>query len=157
VSEFPDRLLELIAALRIEQQELATVAGVHETTITQYKKGKTLPGFKVLAAWSGKYQVDLHWLVLGEGEMFRASGQATAPAVPSATDPIAQRVEVVAREMRAAGASDDEVKDAICRALDGRPALGGRYATGAGERREGFGRAAETVEDYPAEAEAEQP
>lgn len=71
------------------------------------------------------------------------------------TDPIAQRVEVVAREMRAAGASDEAIQDAICRALDGRPALSGRYSTNVSERREGFGKVAEAPADYPAEAEAE--
>lgn len=146
---FSERLQELANALKLEDQELAQAGGLTKSTFSSYKTGKALPRFETLRLWSERLNVSLDWLMLGEGEMFRSSEQA-APATVS-SDPIAQRVEVVAREMRAAGATPEQVRDAICRALDGRPELHGRYGQATEEGRAGFGRAAEEEQRYPAQ------
>lgn len=111
IDELGDRLKALALALRIELQELARKGGVTKATFSGYVSGDRLPRADTLLAWHKETHVDLHWLLTGEGDMFvsKAEGQSPVPA-STIQDPVAQRMDVFCREMKAAGASNKEIR-----------------------------------------------
>lgn len=66
-----ERLKLLIKALGMNQKEFAESIGVTNSNITEIIKGRSQGfGSSTLAIVSRIYNVNLHWLLIGEGEMF---------------------------------------------------------------------------------------
>ena len=64
------RLKTLRETLGITQKELARTLGVSEMTIRRYEANKFQPDAEVLSKLAKAYNINLHWLLTGEGEMF---------------------------------------------------------------------------------------
>lgn len=60
-------------------KELAEIAGISKQSFSAYKDS-SLPNAPVLAAWSRGLDLNINWLLLGEGPMLRSQAQATANA-----------------------------------------------------------------------------
>lgn len=120
--DFPKRLLDVIHALHLEQQEFGHVGRVKKTTFSNYVLGKSQPKMESLALWVQHYNIDANWLLLGEGEMFRGEGTSSPIKVESddvaVTDPIAQRMKVAVDLLNQAGASPEVIQQAIMKILD---------------------------------------
>lgn len=68
------RLAELRERLGLDREQLAsTLETVSASALANYERGDNVPDASVLAALRGNFNVDVNWLVTGEGEMF-ASG-----------------------------------------------------------------------------------
>jgi transcriptional regulator with XRE-family HTH domain len=64
------RLKTLRKTLGITQKELARTLGVSEMTIRRYEANRFQPDAEVLSKLAKTYNINLHWLLTGEGEMF---------------------------------------------------------------------------------------
>ncbi|MCB5268020.1 MAG: XRE family transcriptional regulator [Candidatus Cloacimonetes bacterium] len=67
------RLKELRQALQKRQMDLANDLGINPSAISQMESGKINPSMDNLVQLWQLYQVDLHWLITGEGTMFSDS------------------------------------------------------------------------------------
>ena len=76
------RIIELIDALNVTSKAFAEAIGVSSGNVTDWKKGRVLPTVKVLSRIYENYDVNLHWLLTGEGPMLRsASGTNGADSI----------------------------------------------------------------------------
>lgn len=64
------RLKELLYTLDITATELATKLSVTKSTISSALNGNSLPSSKVLMPLGEVFNVNINWLLLGQGEMF---------------------------------------------------------------------------------------
>ncbi|MDR0477014.1 MAG: helix-turn-helix domain containing protein [Desulfobulbaceae bacterium] len=64
------RLKDFMKAAHINQQELAISAEISKQAVTGYM-GDSLPTAPILTAWSIELDLNINWLLLGEGPMFR--------------------------------------------------------------------------------------
>lgn len=65
-----DRLKKIRIALELKQSELATRIGVKASSISEIETGKYNPNYDILYALVREFQVNLYYLMFGEGEMF---------------------------------------------------------------------------------------
>lgn len=65
-----DRFTELIKALSFTPNSLSKELNVTQPTIKKLEKGETLPNAKVLIPLLERYNVNINWLLGGQGEMF---------------------------------------------------------------------------------------
>ncbi|MCL1915654.1 MAG: helix-turn-helix domain-containing protein [Desulfovibrionaceae bacterium] len=79
------RLSDILDSYHLEKKELALVGGVRPGTITNYFQGKTVPDQDVLAKWANEWNLNLNWLVLGEGKMNRSENATLVQADRLAT------------------------------------------------------------------------
>ncbi len=70
MDNFSKRLKELRQKLNITQNDFANACNVKLTAISKYETGLVKPGFDMLYKIASVYNVNLNWLVLGEGEVF---------------------------------------------------------------------------------------
>lgn len=70
------RLKELLYALNINATELATRLSVTKSTISSALNGNSLPSSKVLMPLGEVFNVNINWLLLGQGEMFLNGDQS---------------------------------------------------------------------------------
>ena len=63
-----------------------------------------------------EFNVDANWLLLGEGEMFRNAEGGSAASPPF--DPLLYRIQGVKAEIRAHGGTDQDVLQAIKKAME---------------------------------------
>ncbi|WP_173086432.1 helix-turn-helix domain-containing protein [Fundidesulfovibrio magnetotacticus] len=112
LSDIGDRLAKLGKILGKEEQELGRIGGVTKETFSKYKNGLAYPRCEALQRWVAELGLNANWLLIGEEPMFRSES-----AVSHLQDPIAQRVETVAKVMREAGASDEEIRRAVMAAV----------------------------------------
>lgn len=110
---FSDRLRAIIKKLDIEQKDLATVAEIHAATITAYLKTESQPAMLILSKWAQKYQINLNWLIIGEGPMFldeqsKAAGDNLTPKTQTG-----QELLEIKLALQEAEASKEEIKQAL--------------------------------------------
>jgi transcriptional regulator with XRE-family HTH domain len=65
------RFRELRKALSLNQQELASFFGVDQSFISKVEKGETWLRLELLEKMRNTHNVNLDWLISGEGDMFR--------------------------------------------------------------------------------------
>ena len=116
---FSKRLQMLIDEKKIQKKDLAKVGGVSATSLTYYLQGKNLPSQDTLEKWVKAYSLNGTWLLTGQGSMFRDHADPL-------TDPIARRVDTVAKTMRESGAAELEVLRSIRAMIDGEIAKAGQ-------------------------------
>jgi transcriptional regulator with XRE-family HTH domain len=109
---FSKRLQMIIDEKKIQKKDLAKVGGVSATSLTYYLQGKNLPSQDTLEKWVRAYGLNGTWLLTGQGSMFREQADPLA-------DPIARRVETVAKTMRESGAAELDVLRSIRAMIDG--------------------------------------
>jgi phage repressor protein C with HTH and peptisase S24 domain len=73
--DFAERLRQVIKATGLEQKDYAAVADLSGQTVTGYLLNGRLPNQRTLAAWVQAFGIDAHWLLTGEGEMFRPKAE----------------------------------------------------------------------------------
>lgn len=56
------------------QTQLSEELGVYQSTIASFEMGKTFPSLKYLNHFHRKYNLNINWLVTGNGDMFVAKG-----------------------------------------------------------------------------------
>ena len=64
------RIKQIRTALGIKQVELAKVLKVNPSTMSQIEGGRTNPSLGTLSELDKIYNINLHWLITGTGEMF---------------------------------------------------------------------------------------
>ncbi|MBU1040034.1 MAG: hypothetical protein KKF77_02910 [Proteobacteria bacterium] len=110
------------------KQVIATCAGGNQSAFVK-KIGESISTFNGYLSPAGQdrikaktirqilvtFDVDANWLLLGAGPMFREVGTKTLPGA----DPIAQRVDQVARTMREAGVDEMKILAAARDVLEG--------------------------------------
>jgi transcriptional regulator with XRE-family HTH domain len=69
MSEVGRRIKELRERLRMNKREFAREIGVKDTLVYRWEKGEFEPTTEKLKAISKRFNVNLNWLLLGEGEM----------------------------------------------------------------------------------------
>lgn len=116
---FSKRLQMIIDEKKIQKKDLAKVGGVSATSLTYYLQGKNLPSQDTLEKWVRAYGLNGTWLLTGQGSMFREQADPLA-------DPIARRVETVAKTMRESGAAELDVLRSIRAMIDGEIAKAGQ-------------------------------
>jgi len=124
--------------------------GVSQGKSHHWKKGQR-PSADDLEAMSREFDLSPRWLLLGEGNPAGADKPCVAPL-----EPIAQRVDQVARAMREAGVDELKILSAARDMLEGEIAklarARGQY--GAAEPKAGMPKAAEDTAPYPAPKKA---
>lgn len=53
-----------------ERDDFAKTLGIHKNTLAYYERGDRTPDAEVLRNYRDQCQIDINWLVTGEGEMF---------------------------------------------------------------------------------------
>lgn len=56
-----------------ERDEFAVQLGINKSSVANYERGERIPDADTLAAYSRIFNVNLNWLVSGEGGMFRTA------------------------------------------------------------------------------------
>lgn len=112
MSEFGDRLARLAQVLGVEQRELAKQGGITQETFAKYRSGAAFPRFEALLRWTKELGLNANWLLMGEGPMFMKDF-VTAQTSPPLLDPITQRILTLERVLRDAGASDEDIVQAV--------------------------------------------
>lgn len=59
-------------ALHLKQVDLAKALEMNPSAISQMESGRTNPSLETLMVIGNRYNVDLHWMITGEGQMFNA-------------------------------------------------------------------------------------
>jgi len=70
LKEIGSRLQMIRKALAMRQKELAQELQVSNATLSQIESGQTGPRLEMIAFLSSKFNVSLHFLLYGQGEMF---------------------------------------------------------------------------------------
>lgn len=145
-----ERLREAITKLNVPDKAFADAGGVTRQTLAGYLNSDREPARDTLAKWVKAYNLNAHWLLTGEGEMFLADHQ-----VPL-THPLAQRVNQVALVMAESGVDDLEVLRAVRAMVEGEmdKLIRARGGYGAAEPAARLPRAAEDAAAYPARKKA---
>ncbi len=74
LDEFRRRLKETRHVLGMTQDEFAKELAVSKPTYVRYEAGEMMPKAGFLTALINKFNVNLNWLLAGEGDMFRITG-----------------------------------------------------------------------------------
>jgi len=80
------------------QDQFATELGINQATLSKYEKGtsETPDEIKIIL---GRYGINLHWLISGEGEMFLSSQEKALAKTPNPGALIDQRLEKLEARM----------------------------------------------------------
>lgn len=65
------RIKELRNKKNLNQSDFANLLGVSQAAISHYEKNERIPNSDLLSKMADKLNVNLHWLLLGEGPMFK--------------------------------------------------------------------------------------
>lgn len=65
-----NRLAIIRNSLNIAQIKFGDKLGIAPTTYVKYERGERKPSYEVLEILYKNYNVNLNWLITGEGEMF---------------------------------------------------------------------------------------
>lgn len=106
------RLQQAIEALNLDQAAFAVAGDIRKQTVTDYIKGKSLPGAKAMALWSQKFRLNINWLLTGEWEMLLGGGALGADDAALPT-PVADAIRKAEIALRKAGASEQSVWVAV--------------------------------------------
>ena len=66
---FGERIIAMRKAKNISQTALAKVMGITQPTIHEYERDRVSPSIQAIQNISQAYNVNLHWLLTGDGEM----------------------------------------------------------------------------------------
>ena len=73
---FSDRLYMLRKKeLALKQEAFARMLGLHPITISYYKNNERRPNLVFFQKIKKKWQVNLNWLISGQGDMFDQKGE----------------------------------------------------------------------------------
>lgn len=76
-----ERLLQLLAAENISQSEFAQKIGVSGSNVTHIISGRNNPSYEFLLRVASHYPaVNIEWLLLGKGKMYRDTPPLSAPS-----------------------------------------------------------------------------
>lgn len=107
------RLRDAIKALNLTDKAFAKAGGITRQTLSGYLNTDREPTRDTLANWVRECKLNAHWLLTGEEEMLHTGGTTAL------SDPIAQRVDQVARTMRESGADELDMLRAVRAMLEG--------------------------------------
>ncbi|BDS10887.1 helix-turn-helix domain-containing protein [Aureispira anguillae] len=82
-----ERFTQLIKTLSFTPNSLSKELNVTQPTIKKLEKGETLPNAKVLIPLLERFNVNINWLLGGEGEMFLNSSSSRAQEMIGGTGP----------------------------------------------------------------------
>lgn len=88
------RLKELLYTLDITATELAAKLNVTKSTISSALNGNSLPSSKVLMPLGDVFNVNINWLLLGQGEMFIKGKQSNINKTDSSNERSSTCVDV---------------------------------------------------------------
>jgi transcriptional regulator with XRE-family HTH domain len=89
MGDLKDRLKILRRKLGISQKEMARELGVPFTLISKYECGKIKPGADMLSKIALRYNVNLNWLLTGQGNIFVEPDDSTNfsdPLIPFSSE-----------------------------------------------------------------------
>lgn len=99
-----ERIRQLKSYLKLSQQALADAGNISKGTVRNIFSGSSTPNTKALQGWAQNLDLNLNWLIAGEGEMFRQHpGKATR--MPKTTEaktvstPIADQLAALEQSM----------------------------------------------------------
>ncbi|MCK4766648.1 MAG: helix-turn-helix transcriptional regulator [Candidatus Aminicenantes bacterium] len=69
-SEVGSRIREIRKALNQIQKDFAKVLGISGPALSDIETGKNWPGLEILGKMVKKYNIDIYYVLFGEGEMF---------------------------------------------------------------------------------------
>lgn len=72
-----ERFKALRELLKKNQAYIAADAGVSQSTVTRTESGELYPNFELLFALHTHYNVNIHWLITGQEEMFNKDKKLT--------------------------------------------------------------------------------
>ena len=91
-----DRLNLIIETIGVDKKDLAEQCGIARATIFNYLNGKSVPDAKFLHELKKHYpQVNLDWLITGEGEQYLYNKEGSDNVVPMDPD-MGMAMEIVA-------------------------------------------------------------
>lgn len=98
------RLQQFLAAENISQSQFADEIGVARASISHILAGRNKPGFDFIESMARHYPtLNLEWLVLGSGKMYKTATEATPAPVQEHFTPVeklfADEVETAAIEL----------------------------------------------------------
>ncbi len=64
------RFKEIRKTLNLGQSELANIAGVSRSLLSLCENGTKTPSYQLLVALATKLNIDINWLISGNGDMF---------------------------------------------------------------------------------------
>lgn len=64
-----DRFIEIRKHFFQNQSEMATAFNISKQTISDYERGRTFPKTDILEKLATEYNVNLNWLIAGQGNM----------------------------------------------------------------------------------------
>jgi transcriptional regulator with XRE-family HTH domain len=72
MNNFATRLKDLLETLKLTHQQFAATVGVDASRISQWKNESLplKPNLEQFASMAKVYNVNINWLIIGEGEMF---------------------------------------------------------------------------------------
>lgn len=76
---------KLLNSLGLNQREFAEKLGLSQSNISEWKKGRSSPTFKILKDMNKLFGISVDWLLTGEGEMFldkESSSQVNEKTTP---------------------------------------------------------------------------
>lgn len=73
-----ERIKQVRNALRLKQVEMAKALRLNPSAISQIESAKTNPSLETISEIGNVYNVDLHWLITGEGKMFNTPRETAA-------------------------------------------------------------------------------
>jgi transcriptional regulator with XRE-family HTH domain len=69
------RIRQIRTALHLQQKDFALRMGISGASLSEIENGKYKPGFDFLEKLSQDFNVNLHYVFFGEGEMFLGAGR----------------------------------------------------------------------------------
>jgi transcriptional regulator with XRE-family HTH domain len=73
--EVGNRIRQIRTALHLQQKDFALRMGIAGASLSEIENGKYKPGFDFLEKLSRDFNVNLHFVFFGEGEMFLGAGR----------------------------------------------------------------------------------
>lgn len=65
-----ERFKLLRKKIKLTQKELANILHINQSTIQAYENGKAFPSSKKLEILFREFNININWIITGEGEMF---------------------------------------------------------------------------------------
>ncbi|WP_460032584.1 helix-turn-helix domain-containing protein [Megalodesulfovibrio paquesii] len=99
ILHFHVRLQAIIDSLQINKKDAARIGNISPSSLSQYLKGISAPSQETLARWAAELNINLNWLLLEEGEMFRKGGAEEPQDDPQRVRELEQRVMELQQEL----------------------------------------------------------
>ena len=115
---------------KLGPSRLAELGSANLKTMKGYLQGLALPNSSTLASLAKNTELNVNWLLTGEGEMLIQQGTKPDPPTPAATMPGPERTEqtelerdlaAIERSLKGVGATDEELKQALLARIQGGP------------------------------------